>query len=133
MNRTFITDDINIPDNVPDPLTFIRSEISSLADSLREALKIQGSIKWYPSSSVSFTKKVGEDVARISTHFNAPAQILLTEQDIDAQLEESIDVMLAKLCDFVDNGSDYTIDNLDRLEIRTAMYNPIGGALTYLF
>src|SRR3989442_1680202 len=128
VNHTFITDDINIPDNVPDPLTFIRSEVSSLADSLREALKSQGSIKWYPSSSVSFTKKVGEDVARISTHFNAPAQILLTEQDIDAQLEESIDVMLAKLCDFVDNGSDYTIDNLDRLEIRTATYNPVGGS-----
>src|SRR2546425_12567021 len=84
-----------------------------------------------PSSSVSFTKKVGEDVARISTHFNAPAQILLTEQDIDAQLEESIDVMLAKLYDFVDNGSDYTIDNLDQLEIHTATYNPIGGS-TYI-
>src|SRR2546425_13213892 len=81
-----------------------------------------------PSSSVSFTKKVGEDVARISTYFNAPAQILLTEPDIDAQLEESIDVMLAKLCDFVENGSDYTIDNLDRLEIRTATYNSVGGS-----
>src|SRR5437867_2858531 len=56
-HHTFVTDEINIPDNVPDPLTYIRSEISTLADSLKNALKIQGPIKWFPSSSVTFTKK----------------------------------------------------------------------------
>src|SRR5881296_2227545 len=132
VHHTFLTDEINIPDNVPDPITFIRSEITTLADSLREALKIQGPIKWFPSSSVTFTKKVGEDTARISGHFNAPAKILLTEQDVDAQVEESIATMLAKLCDFSENGSDYVIDNLDQLEIHTAVYNPIGEALIYL-
>src|SRR6267154_202814 len=128
VNHTFITDDIYVPDDTSDPFHYIESIKSSLADSLKNSLKIQGPIKWYPSSTVSFTKKVGEDTATIDGHFATPAKILLTEDDIDDQIEESNNILLERRCDFADNGSDYLIDNLDKLEILTCAYNPIGGS-----
>src|SRR5437867_4451653 len=128
VHHTFLTDDLVIPDSVPDPFTFIQTERQTLVDSLKTALRIQGPVKWFPSSSVSFTKKVGDNLARITSYFNASPKILLTEHDIDAQIEESIATMLAKMNDFAENGSDYVVDNLDALEIHTAAYNPVGGS-----
>jgi len=74
VNHTFITDDIYVPEITPDPFDYIESVRVNLADSLKTSLKIQGPIKWYPSSTVSFTRKVGKDIARIDGHFATPAK-----------------------------------------------------------
>src|SRR5437867_10516479 len=58
VNHTFVTEDIAIPSSVPDPFAFIPSIKSTIADSLRNALKIHGQIKWYPSSTISFNLSV---------------------------------------------------------------------------
>jgi hypothetical protein len=128
VNHTFITEQIPISSSVPDPLVYIQSIKSTLTDSLRTALSIQGQIKWYPSSTISFTRTVGEDTARFDGHFAAPAKILLREDEIDAQLEESMQVLLERAGDFAENGSDYQIRNLESLKILTAAYNPVGGS-----
>src|SRR2546425_1085755 len=128
VNHTFITDDIQIPPSVPDPFAYIQAEKAALAQSLRSALAVQGQIKWYPSSSVSFTKQVGENTARFPGHFAAVSKILLNEADIDDQIEESVHEMLEKMQDFTENGSDYVVENLNVLEIKTAVYNPVGGS-----
>src|SRR3989442_1361012 len=36
--------------------------------------------------------------------------------------------MLERAGEFMDNGSDYVVDNLEKLEIYTCTYNPVGGS-----
>src|SRR2546425_2465823 len=100
VNNTFITEVIPIPAIVPDPLAYIREIKSTLADSLRNILKIQGPIKWYPASTLSFTKTVGDDIASIEARFTAVPRILLREDEIDAQLEESLELLFARADEF---------------------------------
>ena len=77
VNHTFVTEELPIPSSVPDPFAFIPSIKSTIADSLRNALKIHGQIKWYPSSTMSFVKSMDEGVAKFPGHFAATAKILL--------------------------------------------------------
>ncbi len=74
VNNTFISEDIPLPPSVPDPLAYIQSVMSTLAQTLRSALAVQGRIKWYPRSTISYTKKVGDDIARIPGHFSMPGR-----------------------------------------------------------
>src|SRR3989442_9832998 len=128
VNNTFITEEIPIPPSVPDPLAYLESIKSTLADSLRNSLSIQQHIKWYPLATISFNKAVGEDTATIDGYFAAPAKILLQETDIDAQIEESLQVLLETAQNFAANGSDYVMENLQCLKLFTCTYNPVGGS-----
>ena len=73
-------------------------------------------------------KSIDEDVARFPAHFAPPANILLQQFEIDEQIEESVQAMLERAGEFMDNGSDYVVDNLEKLEIYTCTYNPVGGS-----
>src|SRR5437867_1059141 len=128
VNHTFVTEELPIPSSIPDPFAFIPSIKSTIADSLRNALKIHGQIKWYPSSTMSFVKSMDEGVAKFPGHFAATSKILLQEFEIDEQIEESVQAMLERAGEFMDNGSDYVVDNLEKLEICTCTYNPVGGS-----
>src|SRR6184192_224809 len=48
--------------------------------------------------------------------------------EIDEQIEKSVQAMLERAGEFMDNGSDYVVDNLEKLEIYTCTYNPVGGS-----
>src|SRR5437867_10815313 len=128
VNHTFVTEELPIPSSVSDPFAFIPSIKSTIADSLRNALKIHGQIKWYPSSTMSFVKSMDEGVAKFPGHFTATPKILLQEFEIDEQIEESVQAMLERAGEFMDNGSDYVVENLEKLEIYTCTYNPVGGS-----
>src|SRR3989441_10662215 len=128
VNHTFVTEELPIPSSVPDPFAFIPSIKSTIADSLRNTLKIHGQIKWYPSSTMFFVKSMDEGVAKFPGHFAATPKILLQEFEIDDQIEESVQAMLERAGEFMDNGSDYVVDNLEKLEIYTCTYNPVGGS-----
>src|SRR6267154_1108993 len=127
VNHTFITEDIPIATEVPDPLAYIQVIKSTLADALRRALIIQGPIKWYPAAIISFTRSQVDGQARIEARFNAPPAILLTEDDIATQIDTAVEALTFRATSFADNGSDYVINNLEKLEIRSAAYMPIGG------
>ena len=128
VNRTFITEEIPILETVSDPLAYIASEKATLAQSLRNALRIQGQVKWYPASVISFIRNTLAGVARVEGRFTAPSKILLPHDDIDAQIEESVQVMLSRAGNFADNGSDFIMETLQNLEICTSTYNPVGGS-----
>src|SRR6267154_1427757 len=93
VNHTFITEDVPIATEIPDPLAYIQTIKYSLADTLRRALLIQGAIKWYPAAKISFTRSQVDGVAHIEGRFNAPPSILLTEDDIIAQIDTAVDAL----------------------------------------
>jgi len=106
VNRTFVSDSIDVPANTIDPVTFIRQQESALGDSLKATLLSRGSVKWYPASVYRFTRSEPEGEARVDARFTAPPQILLREDEITAQVTLAINTMLSRGEDFVEHGSD---------------------------
>src|SRR6267154_2863798 len=128
VNHTFIIEDVPIATEIPDPLAYIQAIKYTLADTLRRALAIRGPIKWYPAAIISFTRSHVDGQARIEARFNAPPSILLTEDDIAGQIDTAVDALTFRATSFADNGSDYVINNLEKLEIRSAVFNAVGGS-----
>ena len=128
VNRTFVTDELNIPSDVIDPTAFIRQQEMAIGDSLRSALLAQGRIKWYPASVIRLTRSEPEGEARVDVRFTSPPQILLREDEIASQVTLAVQTMLTRCEDFMEHGSDFKIESLLNLNVLTATYNPVGGS-----
>src|SRR5206468_2615476 len=105
------------PTLVDDPLAHMQLAKPALAEALRASLEIHKELKWYPMISISFTRMVGDEVARIQGHFGIPAQILLREDEIDDQIDEAINNLIERATNFADSGSGYVLEHVQNFQI----------------
>jgi hypothetical protein len=123
-----VTEDLIVPQGISDPAVYLEGERERIANSLRSSLAVHKTLKWVPTITTTFMQQTPEGEARIETHFNAPMQILLRDDEINDQVDISIDRMLDRLAEFCKRGSGYNLETLDNIQLATSTYNPICGS-----
>ena len=128
VNHSFIVRDIHADEDSVDPLTFLHDSADEIHTFLREALDLHTAVRWYPSLEVVLQRHSEEGIAWMTSYFASPATILLRADEIDAQLDDAVNIIMKRIEDFVDHGSGWVICCLNGAKIHIAAFNPVGGS-----
>ena len=123
-----VTEDATIAD-VNDPLT----SLSEAREEIREHLSRQASehhgVKWYITLHVTFVKRnnIGEDVEHQTT-FRGEVATMLRSEEFEMLYNEQVELIMRRLVEFVQNGSGWSISQVDKIVLSMVAYNPTGGS-----
>ena len=128
VNHTFVTRRIVAPSDAIDASVYLRSISGDIGDTLREGLRLHASIRWTLRIVVVFERNVEGEAEEVPAEFSSDNQVLLRDDEIDAQIEGAIDKLNEKIGEFLEMGSGFVFVRLENTIIKYARYNPIGGS-----
>ena len=123
-----MTEDVAISD-VIDPLTSLSDAKAEISNHLDRYASVHHGVKWYVTLHVTFVKRnnVGEDVEHQTT-FRGEVATMLRSDEFESMYNEQVELIMRRLVEFVQNGSGWTISQVDKIVLSMAAYNPTGGS-----
>jgi hypothetical protein len=111
-----------------DVTVFLQDKKEDLLDHLTELIAFNAQ-KWYIVLSVNFIK-YDSDGEEIKTLGGMTSEITLSFQpyELEDQISEAYDCIKNKVTTFLREGSGWSVDSVESLELRSAIYKPIGGS-----
>ena len=108
-----------------DPLAYLSSAKEDVKIQLIDKLEQCKGVRWWLVMIVRMIKldKVGEEI-ETDVFFHSESDIFLLESDYNHQYEEQISTITRKIDEFVKLGSGWTVEQIERLEVSIAPYQP---------
>ena len=106
-------------------LTYYNDDIIQLISNILMKLN---QIKCQFCLSVSFAKESGGVEIFTIGYFCSKQIIFNNASEIEEKVEELIDLFDTQIQDFTSRGSGWYINDIDRLDVRIGIYNPLGGS-----
>jgi len=98
----------------------------NVEDRPREALCIDGNVRWYVTVSAQLLRESPDGTATQEVRIRHPANLLTNDDDIDAQIESASATLDSRMEAFTEvEGSGWTVGEFYNLEINIAAYNAI--------
>ena len=107
-------------------LDFLQAVKPTVIDFLKTQKNVK--IKFVLRCNVSKTSlATGETFYKIA-NFNSSQEIVFEETDREELFQKSLDKMLEKLDEFLEDGSGWKLDSIESLDIHTVKYTPLNGS-----
>ena len=87
-----------------------------------------GNIKFSMGINPCLERYVEGEVASIGMSFHSTSQTVRDAHEIEGVLDNALENILAKLDEFVRNGSGYTVVEIESARINSAAFNALGGS-----
>ena len=113
-----------------DLLLFLANVKHKIEAILTRALARHGSVKWYACSKINFVKNQFTPEAKISIYpyFRSDCQILLNVDQVEQQTIIAYQKIIKSYQEFVQNGSNWSLENIIKLNIHVGRYRPVYGS-----
>ena len=107
-------------------LDFLQAAKLTVIDFLLTQKNIK--IKFVLRCNMSKTNLATDETEYKIANFNSSQEIVFEETDREELFQKSLDKMLEKLDEFLENGSGWKLDSIESLDIHTVKYTPLNGS-----
>src|SRR5207248_5690327 len=128
VNNTFITRRILADSGAVDPLPYFQSLTPEIRRSLVDGIALHSTFRWTLETVVIFERPVEGILTETRFEFRSNSAILLRHDEIDSQIDQAIDRLVALITDMEERESDFVFKRVFSTLIRIARYNPVGGS-----
>ena len=117
-------------DDKNDMLVFLSNMKSTVEDTINNRRTELRDIKWYINVKVKMVKHLDEGNEQTSfPHFRSNTYTsLLNDNDVEHKINEAFQKAHASMEEFINKGSNWTLDEVLEMEISTVQYSPLGGS-----
>ena len=85
-------------------------------------------IKFVLRCNMSKTNLATGETEHKIANFNSSQEIVFEETDREELYQKSLDKMLEKMAEFLENGSGWKLDSIESLDMHTVKYTPLNGS-----
>ena len=116
----------NLTDAVDPNLFFINSR-SDISDLLLKEMTGKGQLRFKLDIQIEFERLVDGVTETSTAWFGSKYMDLLTTEDLEGLLDEAILKTVSRVSEYNNRGSNWTVSKVLRLDVKCAMYRPLGG------
>ena len=128
INNTLITRRILADSGAVDPLPYFQSLTPEIRRSLVDGIALHSTFRWTLETVVIFERTVEGILTETRFEFRSDSAILLHPDEIDSQIDQAIDRLVALIADMGERESDFVFKRVFSTLIRISRYNPVGGS-----
>ena len=96
----------------------------SISDALKQKIVEFNSIKWHLLAKVIFERE-SDTFEKIPAYFGSSNYTKLREADMTERIAQAFSKIEEKIENFISNGSGWTLQNIEHIELKVAKYQPL--------